>query len=490
MSNQCGVAMRDSVIRLKGQGRSNRAIAKALGIHRDTVNRFVREYVHGQNRPNLPTGSSGPCSECSEYKDLIVVWLENEGFSARRIHQELVSMYGFPGSYCCVKRYIRRLLTRTPIPFRRIEVPPGMEAQVDFGQGAPTVVDGKTRRPHVLCVTLSNSRYSYQEAVLTQTTENFIRALENAFRSFGGVPGTVVTDNLKAAVIKADWHDPELNPKILDFARHYNTVILPTRPAMPRHKGKVESMVKYVQNSALKGRKFSSLSEQNEHLREWNRNVAATRVHGTTKKQVRQAFDAEKPHLLELPCGLFPCFEEGSRKVHRDGYIEVCRSYYSVPDEYCQRDVWARWDGRMVRVFNHKFEQVAIHARVAPGRFSTDWRHIPEKKIASIEKGPEWILSRAREIGPHVEAWVRATHKNRGLYGLRPSIGLLSLVKKHDPQEVDAACSRALAAGEFKLRAVKKMLGAESEQPEFEFMGKHPLIRDMGEYGRLASWEG
>ena len=67
--------------------------------------------------------------------------------------------------------------------------------------------------------------------------------LENAFRYFGGVPATVVIDNLKAGVIRADWFDPELNPKLEEFARHYGTVILPTKPVMPRHKGKVESGV-------------------------------------------------------------------------------------------------------------------------------------------------------------------------------------------------------------------------------------------------------
>ncbi len=81
--------------------------------------------------------------------------------------------------------------------------------------------------------------------------ESFIRCLENAFRHFGGVPQTVVIDNLKAGVIKADWFDPELNPKLEEFARHYGTGILPIKPTTPRHKGKVEAGVKYAQNNAV-----------------------------------------------------------------------------------------------------------------------------------------------------------------------------------------------------------------------------------------------
>ena len=135
-----------------------------------------------------------------------------------------------------------------------------MEAQVDFGQGAWVMVDGKRKRPHLFRIVLSHSRKGYSEVVWQQTTESFIRCLENAFRYFGGVPRTLIIDNLRAAVTRADWYDPELNAKVAEFCRHYGTVMLPTRPAMPRHKGKIEAGVKFAQNNALKGRCFESLA--------------------------------------------------------------------------------------------------------------------------------------------------------------------------------------------------------------------------------------
>src|SRR5207244_3489783 len=122
--------------------------------------------------------------------------------------------------------------------------------------------------------------------VYQQTTENFVRCLENAFWYFGGVPQHLVLDNLRAAVQKADWFDPELNPKIEAFAAHYGIAILPTKPYTPRHKGKVERGVDYVQENALKGHSFATLAEQNQHLLNWEHNVADTRVHGTTRQQV------------------------------------------------------------------------------------------------------------------------------------------------------------------------------------------------------------
>jgi len=93
------------------------------------------------------------------------------------------------------------------------------------------MVDGKRKRPHLFRIVLSHSRKGYSEVVWRQTTESFIRCLENSFRYYGGVPRTLITDNLRAAVTRADWFDPELNPKTEEFCRHYGTVMLPTRPA-------------------------------------------------------------------------------------------------------------------------------------------------------------------------------------------------------------------------------------------------------------------
>jgi len=132
------------------------------------------------------------------------------------------------------------LRTTSPLPFRRMECEPGAEAQVDFGTAAPVLTpEGKRRRPHLFRIVLSHSRKAYSEAVFRQTTDDFLRCLENAFQHFGGVPKTLVVDNLKAAVIKADWFDPDLNPKLLAFCEHYGTVVLPTKVRTPRHKGYV-----------------------------------------------------------------------------------------------------------------------------------------------------------------------------------------------------------------------------------------------------------
>ena len=138
----------------------------------------------------------------------------------------------------------------------------------------------------------------------------FIRALEGAFRHFGGVTRTLVIDNLRSAVSQADWYDPELNPKVLDFSRHSGTVILPTKPYMPRHKGKIENNIGYLEDNALRGHAFDSLAAHNEHLRRWEQQVADHRIHGTTRRQVLALFEEyERQALLPLPEQRFPVFQ-------------------------------------------------------------------------------------------------------------------------------------------------------------------------------------
>jgi transposase len=399
---------------------------------------------------------AGRQSQCDPWRAAIVGGLER-GLTAKRIWQDLRSEHGFGGDYQAVQRFVRRLKDATPLPFRRMESEAGAEAQVDFGKGAPLVSpDGKRRYPHLFRIVLSCSRKAYSEVVTRQTTEQFLRCIENAFIHFGGVPRTLVIDNLKAAVSKADWYDPELNPKVQAFATHYGTVVLPTRPYTPRHKGKVERGVGYAQSNALRGRTFASLAEQNRFLAEWETTVADRRVHGTTRKQVGSAFEElERPALLPLPPGRFPCFQEAQRVVNRDGHVEVDKSYYSAPPEFVGRTIWARWDGQVVRLFDPKLRQIAIHAKHEPGRFATDAKHIAPQKRGGIERGAAWWLDKANTIGGHAGLWAQELLKERGVHGLRALIGLVGLTRKHPPSSIEHACRVARSHGAARLRDIR-----------------------------------
>ena len=312
MANQLKMADVQSILTLHGRGCSGRKIARDLRIDRETVRRHLAlaavvskpatapagileladskpasapagifDRNGGSIVPSSPEQSVGlsgvapeSASHCEPWRQSILSKLE-AGLTAQRIYQDLTSEEDYNGSYYSVSRFVRKLGAAVPLPFRRMECEAGAEAQIDFGTGARIVgADGKNHRSHVLRVVLSCSRKGYSEAVDRQTSDNFLRCLENAFTHFGGVPRALVIDNLRAAVKHADWFDPELSPKVASFAAHYGTAVLPTRPRMPRHKGKIERGIGYVKGNALKGRTFSSLAEQNLFLAEWESSVA------------------------------------------------------------------------------------------------------------------------------------------------------------------------------------------------------------------------
>ena len=537
MPKQLSMASIQSIETLHRSGHSNREIARILGIDRGAVNKYVRRLrtaeappampeagsEDSQNQPNLRTGSggegpgseaseepqnrpkphmlqtvsqtsgnspgfpgrTGPKSLCEQYREMIAVKLD-QGLSSVRIHQDLRSEHSFPGSYHSVRRFIEQLGVKKPLPFRRMEVDPGHEAQIDFGTAAlVTDAEGRKRRPWMFRIVLSQSRKAYSEVVWRQTTDNFIAAIENAFHYFGGVPKTLVIDNLKAAVKQADWFDPEIHPKLQSFAAHYGTAILPTRPYTPEHKGKVESSVKYAKNNALMGRTFASLAEQNEYLLQWEASVADTRIHGTTKKQVRQQFeDIERPALMPLPRDCFANFHEARRAVNRDGHLEVDKAFYSAPAEYIGRRVWVRWDARLVRVFNDQWRQIALHSKIEPGRFRTDSSHVPAEKVSSVERGTNALLRQISTIGPQTKAWSELVIQSRGVQGIRVLVGLKALAGKHTSEELEQACGTAVSYGACRLKSIRNLLKrpASQTQQALSFIEEHPIIRPLSDY--------
>ncbi len=485
MANRLKMAAIKAIQYLLGQGWSQRRVAREVGVDRETVARHARPGESEASKPAIST--AGRSSQCGPYRPVVESKLE-AGLSAQRIWQDLVSEHGFAGSYESVKRFVRYLRGGRELPFRRIESPPGAEAQVDFGRGG-WIVDGsgKRRRPHVLRVVLSYSRRGYSEGVWRQDTESFLRCLENAFHWFGGVPRTLVTDNLRAAVAQADWYDPELNPKLEQFSRHYSTVILPTKPGTPRHKGKIENSIGYLHGNALRGHVFESLAAHNQHLRHWEGQTADHRIHGTTRRQVRALFEEhERQALLPLPEHRFPVFQESRRKVQRDGHITVARSYYSVPPEYLAREVWARWDDRLVRIYNDRFEQISIHCRVRPGAFSTQQTHLASEKISGVERGAEYLLRRARLIGPWSALWSRQMLEARGLPGMRVLQGFLALARRFPPPVLEEACRIAARQQRWRLRHLRRLCQQAPPQPELALLETHALIRPLDSYGAIA----
>jgi hypothetical protein len=246
----------------------------------------------------------------------------------------------------------------------------------------------------------------------------------------------------------------------------------------------VERAIAYVQDNALKGRRFGSLAEQNLFLVHWEDNVASKRIHGTTRRQVEACFEQERAHLKALPPMLFPCYQEAKRSVHRDSYVEVAKAYYEVPPEYIGCQVWVRWDGRCVRIFNLRMEQIQMHVRIEPGKFSHTlgvggWS-------APVRSSCRHWVDRATLMGEACGKWAQMLIDLRGPEALRSIMGLCDLTKKHSATSLEKASVKALEHGLHRLKDLRHLLQDSSanqpQQESFAFAQVHPLIRNLKTY--------
>jgi transposase len=470
--------IRDILYRLK-RGQSERAIACDLGLSRDAVHRYrVFGAAQGFLAPqaDLPEETTlqqilGPkplpprqVSTLEPYRDLVKQWLE-DGKERMVIHQRLVSHHGYTGSYTSVRRFVNTIQPKAPDVVLRVETPPGQEAQVDFG-GAGKMRDpstGKLRVAYAFVMTLSCSRHMYVEFVFDQKMSTWIRCHRNAFSFFGGCPKEIVIDNLKAAVIKHAIEDPQLSLPYTQMAQHYGFLIHPCRPRTPKHKGKVESGVHYVQRNLLASYDFDQmdLTAANEKAKDWCLHHAGTRDHGTTHEPPIKRFEEkEKAALLPLPAEPFELHTVVSAKVHRDIHIVVDGSFYSVPHPYAGKQVDAYVYERTLQVYDGVVLLTTHPRATARGQRLTRMEHYPEHRARYLERTPDVCKELAQDIGPACSEVVKHLFSQRPADNLRAAQALLSLAEKVGTKRLEAACERALFFGDPHYRRVKGILNA------------------------------
>lgn len=458
-----GAAMYTTIKTLNELGKSKSEIARITGHDWKTVRKVIQELSHGVMGPQMKARQS----IVEPYKDTVIKLME-EGLTAVRIHQELAAS-GFTGKYTAVKKYVRKIRGREV--FVRVHTPAGHEAQVDFGYVGRTKDDtGASRKTWVFNMRLSYSRLDYYEKVYDQKVETFINCHVNAFEAFKGVTEVVKIDNLKAAILEANFYGPVYQKMYREFADHYGFKPLPCRIYHPNDKGKVESGIKYVKGNFFKGRKFTNGTECDKKLRLWT-GEANKRIHGTTKKVPVEVFEKEeRTKLLPLPSSKYQTCQAGTRVVYHDCHIFVENNYYSVPFEYVGKEVEIEIADTLIRVF-YKGVQVALHTRfTGKGQFSTDDNHYPKYKRHSETEHQEKYQAKMAEIGVFAEQLFFLILEENKTYWPQPVSGILSLTKSYSKDIVELACKRALSYGAWQYHIIKNICqnGAYTLPVEFE----------------------
>jgi hypothetical protein len=333
-------------------------------------------------------------------------------------------------------------------------------------------------------MTLCHSRHGYEESIWRLDLPTFLALHERAFRDFGGVPAVIRHDNMTSGVSRACYYDPDSNAKYLAFAQHWGFAPLPTKPYTPRENGKQERAGGYCKHNAYrKNQRFESLAEHNEHLRRWNVRWARTRVHGTTRQQVYTHFlETEQPALAPCPAQNFAFFDCGTRKVHVDAHVEVMGSFYPVPLQLVGESVHVRWNTHLVRIF-HDDVEVALHARVAPGRWALRPGHDPGELTSTQASHLEWLKRRCSEVGPELRRWAEAAHEARGIRTFKLLQGVLSLARTHTRAQMLRAAAIAHERSLFRYEAFKRLASEPPPPlPPRRLCTEDPVIRPIEQY--------
>jgi len=513
-----------TVITLLSNSIPQREISRKIGVDRKTIRRIAREMRESskspmpgevatgsvaaaiQNPPPWPpnrgessgvkeaiaaTGPTAARSACEPHREFIEAQVAL-GRNAVAIYQDLVDRYGFMSAYNSVKRFVGKTKWREPERFDRLDFLPGEEAQVDYGEGALTLnpKTGKLKRPRLFVMTLRFSRRSFRKVVWNSSQETWAKLHEEAFRYFGGVPQYVVLDNLKEGVIKADIYEPALNPVYAAMLAHYGSVADPARVCDPNRKGTVESAIGHTQSTALKGKTFECIEEQNEFLMHWERTWAATRIHGRAKRQVEEMFQGERPFLKGLPALGFRYFKEEIRTVHDDGLIQVGQSYYAA--------LPARIGARViVRIYELELEifempTMKLHRRhtlrARRGSVVMD----TDDRIFNPSRETERLLKQAHAIGPWTGKLCAEIFGREGRVGQRKIYGVVNLARKVLASRIEAASRAAFERQAYSSSVVRRLAlsdeatASDTTKPE-SLIQEHEVIRPLAEY--QSFWE-
>jgi hypothetical protein len=330
-------------------------------------------------------------------------------------------------------------------------------------------------------------------AVPSQRTDDFLYALEQCLIAIGGVPKMIVCDNLKAAVIKANRYEPEINRALEDFANHYATAILPTRAMHPQDKALVENQVKNVYRrvyAPLRNVQFFDINTLNRSIADM------VHKHNQTRMQLKpycreEYFLAEEQHLLSpLACERFEIKHYAQYKVAKNNHIQLSQDkhYYSVPYTWIGNTVKVIYTHKMVRIYA-KGEQIAVHERIkTPGRYSTNREHLCSTHQHYLDRSPDYYIMQAAKISAVFMNYTRAMFDQKRppeqLY--RQCDGLLSLSRKTDRILFDKACEKALYTEIYSYQVVRniienKTVEMAAEKPS-EPLPNHHNIRGKMQY--------
>lgn len=494
------------VIRLKEQADlSERAISRALKISRTCV----KQYLEDIKEAGLDYVAIKEMDD-----DTLLEIIEKEGKSRSQRYEELYAQF----------EYFVKELKRPGVTLQclweeyRVEHPDGYgysqfcyhfqqwrnnckltmhmdhkagdKMFVDFTGKHLSIVDkqtGEEQDVEVFVALLGASQLTYVEATATQKKEDWIKANQNALVYIGGVPQAIVPDCLKTAVTNGNKYEPDINPEYMDFARHYQTTILPARPNRPKDKALVEGAVKIVYAwifAKLRNQIFHSLEELNWAIKQLleKYNSKPMQILKVSRKAL---FDEiEKSQLAPLPKELYHIrlFKRLKAQFNYHVFFNDDKHYYSVPYRYRGKQIDVIYTDTIIELF-YKNRRIAFHKiDRTPNGYTTVKEHMPSHHQFVSDWNPQRFINWAQNIGEYVQQVIEyiLANKQHPEQAYKVCLGILNLEKKFTSDRLNKACQRAISFHHYSYKGIKRILENNLEDCQldcFQPMPDHQNLR-------------
>jgi len=472
------------MLRLWASGKGLKAIAVAVDADRKTVRRYVRAAEalglrrKGQGgraidddllvqivstiQPGGSRGTGAMRAHCRAHQEAIEGWLR-EGCKAPKLVKLLHRHTGVEVPLRTLQRFVTEELQRSGHKgtVRVADGKPGEVLEVDFMVLGDFIErgSGRKRRMHALLCTANYSRHQFVWPCLSQARQDVIEGLDAAWQFFGGIFPVVLSDNLSPVVSAADPVKPKLSEAFLEYMQARDFVLDAARIRSPKDKARVERQVQYVRNDFYAGERFGTLAEARAAAEIWCREEAGARIHGTTRRQPLQAFEAEEQPLLKpAPAEPYDQPQWSDHKVGRDHAINVDYSLYSVPHTVGEVTLRVRRDRETVKLY-HGARLIKIHPRQGRGSHSIDPADLPPGTAELATRDGTALAKKAEAHGQHVAAYARRLLDDpRPWTRMRHVYRLLGLARRYGSDWVDAACAQALALDVIDVVRIDGML--------------------------------
>jgi len=310
---------------LAAQGMSLHAIARQLGLARNTVRKYVRGAAVPAARPTKPM-------KLDPFKEQIRRWVQEDHLLNCATMHDRLRVLGYTGGVSQLKAFVQPL--RPPkaghFPVRRYETPPGEQMQFDWGEFRYDQ-NGSYHKVFGFTAVLSYSRMRFVVFTKRCDVATLIRCVLLACEYFGGLSRTMLTDRMKTVLLEMDGTTPVWNGVFADFMAAIGVAPRVCRAYTPQTKGKVERSVGIIKHSFWPGVCFTDLDDLNIQARAWcdQRNQ---QIHHTTHQRPIDRWAEEG--LLPLPRGFaWERFATEERKVSWDGYLSYDGVLYGLPSE-------------------------------------------------------------------------------------------------------------------------------------------------------------